>query len=113
MSFHPITIGTKVFNETGPGRYTLSTLAISDPMDQVVISAGSRSKNGDLNAGVSRVIYLDTADLNGKISRRMSRVSLSLTLAQGITASTVDALVAELSTFLTPETLTRILLGEK
>lgn len=113
MSFHPIVVSSKTFNETGPGRYTLSTLAISDPSDQFVISAGSRSKNEEISAGVSRILYKNVTDANGKVSKKMCRVSVTYQIPPGFTTAEVDALLVEIDTFTSVANLTRILLGEK
>jgi hypothetical protein len=112
MSFHPITIGSDVFNESGPGKYSLSTTSFGDPANEVRITGGRYStKSLSTTCVVSRVFEKDIT-VGSDVERRRSTVVCQITVPAGFTATELDNLILQISDFVDVSTLNRILLGE-
>lgn len=113
MPFHPLTIGTDVFNQTGDGVYTHSSVVVGGPTNEFKISAGrANAKTGLTQASVTRKVELEFTE-GGLLVRRPMVVGVQLTLPKGATVTQLDAILTSVDTFLTPAILTRVLLGEK
>lgn len=113
MSFHPITVSTKTWNEAGPGRYMDSTVTYGSPLNYIQISAGTRSSKTKVTSGaVSRVFQKDVT-VGSTTERRTASVQLVIQIPDGFTAAEIDAMALTISDFLTVANLDRILLGER
>lgn len=113
MSFHPITVSTKTWNEVGPGRYMDSAVSYGAPANYIQISGGTRnSKTGATSAAVSRVMQKDVV-VGSTTTRQTASVQLVIQLGSGFTSAEVDSMCLTISDFLTSAVLDRILLGER
>jgi hypothetical protein len=97
-----------------PGYYVKSDLTYADPANEFRITGASPNKGGSLSGAVTRLLQKDV-EVNGKTSRQAALVSLSISVPQEghFTAAELDVLVADISEFLSPEHLSRLLQGEK
>lgn len=110
-TFSNFVIGANTFLPTADGYYSLSTRGYADPLNQIKIKGGKRSKDGKtVIASVTRVWQKD-ATAGVPASRVGAELSLIITVNPGITATEIDSLVGELSTVLTPQNLDQILAG--
>ena len=109
-SFHPISLGARTFNEIGPGVYSNSAVVYGGPTDELKISPGRESKNGTVNASISRHIQKDVVIAG--ITRRV-RLSciMQIQAEPGFTVSEIDDTIGDVSDFAAPGNLDRILLG--
>lgn len=116
MSFHPISLTlptATVWNESGPGKYMLSTVTFGSPADYISINPGSRSnKQARTNAAVSRLMQKDVT-VNSVTSRRTMSMQLVLQIDDGFTATELDNSLIQLNEFVTVASLNRILNGER
>lgn len=113
MSFHPITVSSKTWNEAGPGRYMDSAVTYGNPLNYIQVSGGTRnSKTGTTSAAISRVQQKNVT-VGSETFLRTASVQLVIQITDGFTASEVDAMVLTISDFINVATLDRILLGEK
>lgn len=112
MSFHPITMDTKTWNESGPGRYMESTVTFGGPQNFLRITPGATNKSGLTTCTVTRHLEKDVT-LNGVTSRQYAKLVCTFEMSPGLTVNDADLLAANVSEFLSPATLTRILNGER
>jgi hypothetical protein len=112
MSFHPITIGADIFNQTGPGKYSLSSTSFGDPANEIRITGGSFSTKSNTNTCVvTRVIEKDVT-VGSEVNRRRLIVTVQMTVPVGFTATDVDDALNQVDQFIDLPNLNRILLGE-
>jgi hypothetical protein len=110
--FAPITVNTKTFNQAGEGRYLNALTGFGQPADYFLIKGGSRSKSGNTVAAISRVTEKDVT-VNGVTSRLSASLQLVATVPpNGFTSTEVDAMLLDISEFLTAATGNRWLSGE-
>lgn len=113
MSFHPITVSTKTWNEVGPGRYMDSTVAYGNPANYIQISGGTKnSKTQVTSAAVSRVMQKDVT-VGSVTTRNQASVQLVIQVGPGFTSAEVDSMLLTISDFVTSAVLDRVLLGER
>lgn len=111
MSFHPITVGTDTYNQTGPGLYTEQSVTLGGPQDYFRVSGGTTSRIGRTNASITKHVQQDV--LVGDDTKRQSVIaSLQLSADRGVTIQDVRAEIENLYNFLDEPTLNRIMLGE-
>lgn len=112
MPFGTITVGSDNYEPRSPGVYSKSTVAYNDPRNEFRIK-GSVSAKGNRVASVQRIIEKDVT-VNGVTTRYGSTVSLQITTSPvgGLTSTEADSAVADISTFLTSGTVSRLLQGE-
>lgn len=113
MPFGPISANAKTFNQSGDGRYMLSTVTFGQPANYFVVKGGSPNKDRSvITAAVSRVLEKDVT-VNGVTSRRQAIVQTVITVPlAGYTSTEVDGLLSDNDVFLTPAILDRVMNGE-
>lgn len=115
MAFNSITIDTRTFNSVGNGSYSLSTVEFGEPENTIKITPGRASRGA---SGVSTTSCAVTRHLGKDVTvgsdteRRRATVNVNVVVPTGFTAVEIDALIADISTFVSVDNLTRILLGE-
>lgn len=112
MSFHPITLDAKTWNESGPGRYMESTVVFGGPMNYIKISPGARSKSGLTSCAITRYFEKDVV-VNNVSVRASCTITQNIQVQDGITVADIDTAALHISSFLDSGTLTRILNGER
>lgn len=112
MAFNTITIGADTYNSVGRGSYQKSTVAFGSPSNLVKVTPGTYSaKSKTTSCAVSRHLEKDVT-VGTAVERRKLSVVLQMVVPDGFTASEVDTLTADISTFIDTANLTRILMGE-
>lgn len=110
-TFANFTIGSNTFLPTADGYYSLSSRGYADPLNQIKIKGGKRSKDGKtVIASVTRVWQKDTT-AGSPATRVGAELSLIITVNPGVTATEVDSLIGEISTVMTAQNLDQILAG--
>lgn len=113
MSFHPISVSTKTWNQVSSGKYMDSAVTFGSPANYIQISGGKlNSKTGLTTATVSRVQQKDVT-VGGTTTRQTCSVQCVIQIPSGFTTTEVDALALTISDFLTVATLERLLQGEQ
>lgn len=112
MSFHPITMDTKTWNESGPGRYMESTVTFGGPQNFLRISPGAPNKSGSTLCTITRHLEKDVT-VNSVTTRHYAKLVCTLELSAGMAVSDADLLLSNVAEFATPATLTRVLNGER
>lgn len=112
MSFHPLTIGSSVFNQTGPGIYTNATCVVGGPLDVVKLSGGKITPQNTTNASMTRS-YESDVSVGGVVKRIKTQVILQIQLGIGHDVSNVDNMATDIDAWLTPANLNRLLLGDQ
>lgn len=113
MSFHPITLDAKTWNESGPGRYIESTVAFGAPLNYIKISPGTRNaKTGQTSTAVSRILQKDVT-IAGVVTRVEAVVTTSVQAHSAFTVVELDSMALNNSDFITTANLTRMLNGER
>lgn len=111
--FHPINIAGEIFNQTGNGVYTHSSVLVGGPANEIKIAAGRTNlKTGLTLASVTRRIDVETLE-GSALVRRPLIANIQLTFPKNATLTQLDAALTEVDTFLTTVVLNRILLGEQ
>lgn len=111
MSFGTITIDTRVFNETSPGVYRLSTLAFGAPDDSFTIRPNATPKANPARFSISRVRQIDVVE-NGKTTRETMTSTTSFVMPQkGFTMLDADNADNDLAAFITVANLNAIAQG--
>lgn len=112
MPFGTITVNTKSYDPRSPGIYSLSTVAFGDPQNEFRIRGASSSKDELLRGSVTRILEKDVV-VGSDTARKQCAVTLTIAVPyKGYTGSDVDALASDISEFLTPGVITRLLQGE-
>lgn len=112
MSFHPLVIGSETFLGSGPGKYMQNDVTFGGPVDYIKVTPGSSSsKTGKTTAAVRRVQEV-LVGVAPNQTKHMLEVSVTITADPGIPVLVMDEAFASLSTFVTVDTLNRILNGE-
>jgi len=114
MPFGTITSQTKTYVPRSTGIYSESTTTFASPQDEFRMRAGTVRKDKSIAAGITRVLQKDIT-VSGLTTRQQAIVSLSITVPSNssFTATEVDSLALDISTFVTPETVSRLLQGEE
>lgn len=113
MSFHPITVSTKTWNEVGPGKYMDSAVTFGGAPNYILISGGKRnSKTGVTTAAVSRIMAKDIT-VGAVTTRSSASVQLVVQVPEGFTTSEVDAMILTISDLVTTAFAERLLQGEQ
>lgn len=113
MSFHPISVSTKTWNESGPGKYMDSTVTFGNPANYIQISGGKRnSKTLSTTTAISRVLQKDIT-VASVTKRYTASVQLVIQAPDGFTTTELDAMVLSISDFITVANLERMLQGEQ
>lgn len=112
MPFGTIVSGTKTFEARSPGEYVLGTVTFGQPLDKFTVRGAVASKDGIARPSVTRVLEKDVV-VAGQTTRKQLVVTLSIaTPMLDFTGANIDDLVTDVSTFLTPTTVSRLLQGE-
>lgn len=111
MSFHPIVIDTRTWNQTGSGLYTLSTTTFGGVTDQWKIAGGKTSATGITNASCTRIREKDVT-VGTDVVRRKLAIVMQIQSGSGFTSTEIDAALADLSTLWTVPFIDRLMLGE-
>lgn len=114
MSFNTIVIGADTYASVGNGLYNLNTLGFNDLKDGFKLIPGKRSgAKAPVSASVQRFKEFIASDLSGAevIVKASCNLQLNVPLI-GVTALHVDAMVTDLSTWVTESNLNRLLQGE-
>lgn len=111
MPYGSITAQTLTYDPRDDGHYVRSTSTFGSP-DNSFIVRGSIPKAEPLRASVSRVLQKDVV-VGGNTVRKSATVTLSIvTPSSDYTATEIDSLVSDISEFITPTTVSRLLMGE-
>lgn len=114
MPFGTIVSGSNNFEPRSPGVYSLSTVAFGDPSNEFRLRGSSGvNKSGNQSASITRYVQKDVT-VGGDTVRKNAFVTLNITMPSGtsLTATEIDNLIADISTFATSATITRLLMGE-
>lgn len=113
MPFSPIVVGSNTFNQSGDGRYMLSTITFGQPSNYFSVKGGSLSKDRSvITAAVTRVLQKDLT-VGTVTTRKDCSVQLVIQIPSvGFTSTEVDTLANDISTWLTAAILDRVLNGE-
>jgi len=113
MSFHPISVSTKTWNEVAPGRYMDSTVTFGTPQNYIQISGGKlNSKTGITTAAVSRIMQKDVT-VGAVTTRQTCSVQTVIQIPSGFTTAEIDSMFLSLSDLLTVAFAERLLQGEQ
>jgi len=116
MSFHPIALTlptATTWNESGAGRYMLSTVTFGNPLNYINVSPGTRSsKVARTNAAITRFMQKDVT-VGTVTTRRTMSMQLVLQVDDGFTSLELDNSLIQLNEFVTVASLDRILNGER
>lgn len=112
MPYGTIVADSKNYEARSPGTYALSTLAFGDALNEFRVKGANKSKDQLLRASVTRVLEKDVTVGTG-VLRKQAVVSLAIASpSSDFTSSEIDSLTADISTFLTPTVVTRLMSGE-
>lgn len=112
MAFNTVSISGRVFNSIGNGIYQISTVGFGQAANLLKITGGKKAnKEAPTTCSVSRHLEKDII-ASGVSTRRKASVVLQISAPEGFTTAEIDELIADISTFADPTTLTRILMGE-
>jgi len=113
-NFGNITVGSTIYEPRADGIYSESTTTFSSPQNEFRIRGGSKRKDGNLTAGVTRVLQKDVT-VSGNTTRHQCVVSLSITVPStgSFSAIEVDDLATDISTFVTPSNVVALLQGKQ
>jgi hypothetical protein len=111
MPFGTITSQTVDFAPRSPGIYTDDSVTFGNPTNEYRIRpATAPNKDGNYRSSITRVLEKDLGD---PAVRKACVVTLSINIPNsGFTSTEVDSLATDISTFLTADTVGRILQGE-
>lgn len=113
MSFHPVTVSTKTWNEVSPGRYMDSAVSFGQPQNYIQISGGKLNpKTGITTAAVSRIQQKDVT-VGSTTTRNTASCQCVIQIPVGFTTADIDALMLTLSDLVTTQFLERLLQGEQ
>lgn len=113
MSFHPISLASKTWNEVGPGKYMDSTVTFGSPLNYIQLKPGSKSaKSGTTSASVSRIMQKDVTQ-GAIVTRNTASASLIYQFGDGFTTAELDALTLNISDLVTVSFLELLLLGNR
>lgn len=113
MSFHPISVSTKTWNEVSPGKYMDSAVTFGQPGNYIQISGGKlNSKTGLTTAAVSRIMQKDVT-VGTATSRNTASVQSIIQIPSGFTTAEIDAMLLTLSDLVSATFLERLLQGEQ
>lgn len=106
-------ISGQTFEPRQPGVYSLSGLTFSDPLNEFRVTGASTKKDGSRGGSVTRILQKDVT-VGNSVARKQCIATLNISVPSdgALTAAEVDNLVADLSTFLTVSTVSRLLQGE-
>lgn len=112
MPFGTITVNSATYEPRQPGIYSKSGLTFDAPSNELRIRGASRSGKV-LSAGVTKVLQKDVSTPSGTV-RKTLPVTLSFQLEpdSSFTAADIDSAAIDISEFLTPATISRMLQGE-
>lgn len=110
MPFGVLTLGSATFNPRKEGHYVESTVAFGDPNNYLVVRPVSFNKDV-ARIAISRVLEKDVTVGSAEL-RQMATVTMTINATVNFTAAELDALAADLSSFITSDTLSRVLQGE-
>lgn len=111
MPYGNITAQTKVYQPRSPGIYSLTGVSFDQPSDEFRLKGAT--KGATRTASVTRVVQKDVT-VGSDVSRLGMSVSLQIQIPSNaaFTSSMVDSAAVDISEFLTPETVSRLLQGE-
>lgn len=113
MSFHPITLATKTWNEVGPGRYMDSSVTFGAPLNYIQLKPGSfNQKTKTTSAAITRVLQKDVTS-GSAVTRNSASASLIYQFGPGFTTAELDALASNISDWITVANLELLLLGNR
>lgn len=113
MSFHPISVSTKTWNEVSPGRYMDSAVTFGSPLNYIQLSGGKLNpKTGLTTASVSR-IQQKMVSVGTTTEKQTCSVQSIIQIPSGFTTAEVDAMILTLSDLYTVSFLERLLQGEQ
>jgi len=111
MPFGDITAQTKVYKPRSPGIYSLSTVSFDQPGDEFRLKGATRGNTR--SCSVTRIVQKDIT-VGSDIQRLGMSVSLQIQIPSNaaFTATMVDSAAADISEFLSSDTISRLLQGE-
>jgi len=114
MPFGTITSNSKTFEPRNPGVYSESSTDFASPQNEYRLRGGSTRKDKSLTAGVTRVMQKDVS-VGVLTTRQQAIVSLSITIPGGpaFTPADIDSMALDISNFIAPDTVSRLLQGEE
>lgn len=102
--------GSRTYNQTGAGLYTLATVTFGGPSDWFKIAPGRQTKGGLVNMSITRGREKDIT-IGGLSQRSRLLLIKQFQVEQGWTSAEMDACASDMSEFLTPERIDYFMLG--
>jgi hypothetical protein len=115
MSFNTIngSIAGQTFAERSRGIYAKSDLTFADPANEFRITGASLKKDGSRAGAVTRILQKDvTYEVGTKREQCVVTLNVSVPNTGSVSATEVDSLIADISEFLSADTVSRLLQGE-
>lgn len=111
MPFGTITAQTKLFEPRSPGIYSLAGLSFEQPGDEFRLKGATRGETR--TCSVTRVVQKDIT-IGTELKRLGMVVSIQISIPSytAFTSAMVDSAAADLSEFITPSSVSRLLQGE-
>lgn len=112
-AFGTIVANTINFAARTVGTYMEEGLAFGDPQSYIRIRPGARRKDGQLSAGITRVMEKDVT-VGDDVERHNCVVTLNIIAppSGSFTASEIDSMVSDISSVATVDNLNAILQGK-
>lgn len=113
MPFGTITSQTVNYVPRSPGIYQKSTVTFGNPTDEFRIRpASAAGKDGNYRAAITRVLEKNIT-VGASTVKKAAVITLSINIPNtGFSAEEVDSMATDISTFITADTVSRILQGE-
>lgn len=110
--FGDITVNGKTYNPVTPGVYQENSVDYNSPADEIRIS-GARTKSSSSGITCSASRFLGKVDPETE-KQYIAAVQVEMRVPKDgdFTTTEIDTLVSEVSEFLTPVTISRMLRGE-
>lgn len=113
MPFGDIVIGASTFKPTQPGTYRESTTTYDGPQNELRITGATRTQSGNLVANVRYILEKDVTVGDDVLRKQcLALVEVRVPRDGGFTTTEIDTMIDNINTFLTGDTLNRVLQGE-
>lgn len=112
MPFGTITVNSATYDPRQPGHYSKTDVTFGAPPNEFRVRGATQSKDGVLRGSVTRLLEKD-ASVGDDTVRKQCVVTITVaTPSADFTSSEIDGMISDISEFLTPNTLSRVLQGE-
>lgn len=111
MSFGTLTLSGADFEPRQPGYYSHAGTDFSSPDNYIKIRGGSRRADGNLSAGINRVIEVEDA-VTGETYTSVVSINLIVPDNGTVNATTLEGHISQLHAFLTAGNISDMLQGK-